>query len=64
MIGLGRVVVQVAASEAPMIPSAEDPTMVYALAGLASLVALLLAWRAYRQAAEEHRRRKHDTRRR
>jgi hypothetical protein len=47
-----------------MISSAEDPTMVYALAGLASLVAALLAWRAYRQAAEEHRRRKDDATRR
>ena len=47
-----------------MISSAEDPTMVYALAGLASLVALLLAWRGYRQAAEDLRRRKDETRRR
>ena len=47
-----------------MISSAEDPTMVYALAGLASLVAVLLAWRAYRQAAEEHRWRKDETKRR
>ena len=36
-----------------MFSSAEDPAMVYALAGLASLVAALLAWRAYRQAAED-----------
>jgi hypothetical protein len=47
-----------------MISSAEDPAMVYALAGLASLAAVLLAWRAYRQAAEEHRRRKDETKRR
>jgi hypothetical protein len=47
-----------------MISSAEDPTMVYALAAVASLVAVLLAWRAYRQTAEEHRRRKDEKRRR
>jgi hypothetical protein len=47
-----------------MFSSAEDPAMVYALAGLASLVAALLAWRAYRQAAEAHRRRKDETKRR
>ena len=47
-----------------MIPTGEDPAMVYALAGLASLAAVLLAWRAYRQAAEEHRRRKDETKRR
>lgn len=42
----------------------EDPGMAYALAGLASLVAVLLAWRAYRQAADEHRRRKDEATRR
>jgi hypothetical protein len=47
-----------------MISSAEDPAMVYALAGLASMVALLLAWRAYRSAAEEDRRRKEEKDRR
>jgi hypothetical protein len=46
-----------------MMSTTEDPTMVYALAVLASLVAVLLAWRAYRQAAEEHRRRKDETKR-
>ena len=35
-----------------MMPNAEDPAMVYALGALASLVAVLLAWRAYRQTAE------------
>jgi len=48
-----------------MFSGTEDPGMVYALAGLASLAAVLLAWRAYRQAADEHRRRKDEgTRRR
>jgi hypothetical protein len=47
-----------------MFSSSEDPTMVYALAGLTSLVAVVLAWRAYRQAAEEHRRRKDETKQR
>jgi hypothetical protein len=46
-----------------MISSSDDP-MVYAIAGLASLVALLLAWRGYRSAAEEDRRRKDETKRR
>ncbi|MCW5738218.1 MAG: hypothetical protein KIS73_29115 [Enhydrobacter sp.] len=46
-----------------MISSTEDPSMAYALAGVASLVAVLLAWRAYRQAADEHRRRKDETKR-
>ena len=47
-----------------MISSAEDPSMIYALAGLATLVAVILAWRGYRQAADEHRRRKDETKRR
>jgi len=47
-----------------MISTAEDPAMVYALAVLASLVAVVLAWRAYRQAADEHRRRQDEAKRR
>jgi len=38
--------------------------MVYALAGLASLAAAVLAWRAYREASEEHRRRRDEAKRR
>lgn len=47
-----------------MMSSAEDPTMAYALAGLTSLIAVVLAWRAYRQAAEEDRQRKDEAKRR
>jgi hypothetical protein len=48
-----------------MIAMAEEgQTLAYALAGLASIVALLLAWRAYRQAAQEDRERKDETKRR
>jgi hypothetical protein len=47
-----------------MISSAEDPAMVYALAVLGSLVAVVLAWRAYRQAAEDHRRQQDEAKRR
>lgn len=38
--------------------------MIYALAGLASLVALVLAWRGYRSAADEDRRRKDEKKQR
>jgi hypothetical protein len=49
----------------PMIAIVEEgQTLTYALAGLASLVALLLAWLAYRQAARESRERKDETKRR
>jgi hypothetical protein len=47
-----------------MISSAEDPAMIYALAGLATLVAVILAWRGYQAAAEEDRRRKDEKKRR